>query len=72
MRKFLFWTFMFAIVCGLIIHYQVHVPVIGHILGTLPGDMIIKKGGLKFYFPVTTAAIASLLLNGARRLVFKG
>ncbi len=72
MRRFLFWTFIFAIACGLLIHYQVSVPVVGGFLGKLPGDLIIKKGGLKIYFPLASAAIASILLCTARRYVFKG
>lgn len=39
-------------------------PHIGKIpLGRLPGDIIIDKPGFKFYFPVTTMVIVSLVLT---------
>ena len=72
MRRFVFWTFVFAIGCGLMIHYHVTVPVVGDLLGKLPGDLIIKRGGLKVYFPLSSAAIASILFCSVRNFVFKG
>lgn len=62
-RRFLFWTFVFVIGCGLIIHYKVHVPYVDSFIGKLPGDMIVKKGSIKIIFPVTTAALASFLFT---------
>lgn len=39
-------------------------PYIGKIpLGRLPGDIVIHKPGFKFYFPVTTMVIVSLVLT---------
>lgn len=39
-------------------------PFIGKIpLGRLPGDIIINRPGLKFFFPVTTMVIISLILS---------
>ena len=32
-------------------------------LGRLPGDIIIDRPGFKFYFPVTTSIVISLLLS---------
>ncbi len=32
-------------------------------LGHLPGDIHIKRGGLDFYFPLTTSILISLLLS---------
>ena len=32
-------------------------------LGKLPGDIIIKKGGSTFYFPLTTCILVSLILS---------
>jgi len=31
--------------------------------GRLPGDIIIDKEGMKFYFPITTMIIISLLVS---------
>ena len=32
-------------------------------LGRLPGDIVIERDGFRFYFPLTTAVIVSLLLS---------
>lgn len=32
-------------------------------LGRLPGDIVIERDGFRFYFPITTAIIVSLLLS---------
>ncbi len=32
-------------------------------LGRLPGDLIIDRGGVVIYAPITTAVIVSLLLS---------
>ncbi len=32
-------------------------------VGRLPGDFVIRRGPVTFYFPLTTAVIASLLVT---------
>ena len=32
-------------------------------LGRLPGDIVIERDGFRFYFPLTTSVIVSLLLS---------
>jgi hypothetical protein len=32
-------------------------------LGRLPGDIIIKKEGFTFYFPITTSIVVSVVLS---------
>ena len=32
-------------------------------LGRLPGDIIIRRGNFRFYFPITTSIIVSLVLS---------
>jgi hypothetical protein len=32
-------------------------------LGKLPGDILIKKENLRFYFPITTCIIISIILT---------
>jgi len=36
---------------------------VSHVLGRLPGDLVIDKGGVVVYLPITTAVIVSLLLS---------
>lgn len=39
-------------------------PVIGKIpFGRLPGDIIISRPGFKFYFPITTSVIISIIIT---------
>lgn len=32
-------------------------------LGRLPGDIVIDRGNFKFYFPITTSILASLVIS---------
>lgn len=32
-------------------------------LGRLPGDLVVERGNFRFYFPLTTSIIVSLLLS---------
>ena len=40
-------------------------------LGKLPGDIIIKKEGFSFYFPVVTFLLISLVLTIIINLIFR-
>lgn len=47
-------------------------PLIGKFpLGRLPGDIIIDRPGFKFYFPLTTGILISLVLSLAAWLFRK-
>ena len=37
--------------------------------GQLPGDIVIERGNSRFYFPVTTCIIVSLVLSGVMWLI---
>lgn len=37
-------------------------------IGNLPGDIRIEKENFKFYFPITTMLIISVLINGLIRI----
>jgi hypothetical protein len=37
-------------------------------LGRLPGDLIIDRGGVVVYLPITTAVIVSVILSAVVRL----
>ena len=32
-------------------------------LGRLPGDILVRRGGYSFYFPLTTCLIVSLVIS---------
>lgn len=38
-------------------------------LGRLPGDVVIERKNFRFYFPLTTCVLLSLLLTGILWLV---
>lgn len=40
-------------------------------LGKLPGDIFINKGNFKFYFPITTSILISIILSLLLRLFRK-
>ncbi len=40
-----------------------------HWIGRLPGDIRIEKDNFRFYFPLTTMLLASVLLNVIIRIV---
>jgi hypothetical protein len=47
------------VVLGLILIFSQHIP----FLGKLPGDILVKKNGFYFYFPVVTLLILSILIT---------
>ncbi|NGX28581.1 MAG: hypothetical protein K940chlam1_00763 [Candidatus Anoxychlamydiales bacterium] len=63
MGRFIFWLVVFIFLSGISLHYRFDVPYFLSWIGKLPGDMIIKKGKTLFYFPITTSALASLVLT---------
>lgn len=51
---------------GIALHQGVDFWEAGDWIGRLPGDLIVKKKGITFYFPFTSALLAS----GALSLIF--
>jgi multidrug transporter EmrE-like cation transporter len=40
-----------------------------HWLGRLPGDIRIEREGFRFYFPLTTMVLLSLLISGVLNIL---
>ena len=40
-------------------------------IGKLPGDILIERGNFKFFFPITTSIIISIILSILLRLFRK-
>jgi hypothetical protein len=59
MGKFLIFTGLLLIVAGLLVQYFPRVP----FLGNLPGDMKFETKNVKFYFPLGSSLLVSLLLS---------
>ncbi|MEO5591425.1 MAG: DUF2905 domain-containing protein [Chitinophagaceae bacterium] len=58
--KWIIFTGIFIVLTGVIIYFF-HDKL--HWLGRLPGDTHIEKGNTRFYFPVVTMIIVSVLLT---------
>ena len=58
--KWIILTGIIIIVLGVVIYFF-HDKL--HCLGRLPGDIRVEKGNTRFYFPVVTLIIISVLLT---------
>ncbi len=47
------------VILGLLLLFSNHIP----FLGKLPGDIMIKKDNVTFYFPIVTFIIISIILT---------
>jgi len=48
-----------VVVLGLLLAFGKHIP----LLDKLPGDILIKKDGVSFYFPIVTFLLLSAILT---------
>ena len=55
------------VMLGLILAFGSHIP----FLGKLPGDILIKKDGISFYFPVVTFLLLSVILTLIINLILR-
>jgi hypothetical protein len=58
--KIFFVLGLVFIILGFIFYFDLnkYIPI-----GRLPGDIIIDRGNFKFYFPITTSIIISIILT---------
>ncbi|MFW6022748.1 MAG: DUF2905 domain-containing protein [Halanaerobiaceae bacterium] len=64
--KFIIYLGIIIVIIGGIIYY------FGGIfswLGNLPGDIRIEKDNFRFYFPITTMLVISLIINLVVRII---
>lgn len=47
------------VIVGVVILFSPKIPFIGK----LPGDILIKKDGITFYFPLATSIVVSILIT---------
>ncbi len=67
MGKFLILVGAILVVIGILLVYSGKIPY----LGKLPGDIAVEKKNFKFYFPITTSIIISIILTLIFYLVTK-
>ena len=58
MRGFLLFTGIVLVAAGILWPWLARIPI-----GRLPGDIVIRRPGFVFYFPVTTMVIASIVAS---------
>lgn len=51
------------VVIGLLIAGAGLLVMLGVPIGRLPGDIMIRRGSVSFYFPLTTSILVSILLT---------
>lgn len=59
MGKLLIIVGIVCIIVGLLLTYLPKIP----FLGKLPGDIIIERENFKFYFPLATSILISIILS---------
>lgn len=57
--KSLIFIGAFIIIIGVVVLFSDRIPY----LGKLPGDIYIKKGNFRFYFPLVTSLVISAVLT---------
>jgi len=58
MQKWLIAVGLLLVVIGILW------PYLGQLgLGRLPGDIVIERGNVRFYFPIVTCVLGSLVLS---------
>ena len=57
--KFLIIFGSLVVVVGIVVGFWGRIP----LLGKLPGDIFLQRGSFKFYFPIMTSLILSIVLT---------
>jgi len=50
------------VIVGLLLSAGPRIPLLGK-LGRLPGDISVERPGFRFYFPLTTSLVVSVILT---------
>jgi len=65
--KFIIISGIVLIIMGAFVMLSSKIP----FLGKLPGDILIKKDGFTFYFPIVTSILLSIILSFILNLFFR-
>lgn len=58
MRRIFILSGIVLLIVGVLLPYIAKIPI-----GRLPGDIMIRKPGFTFYFPLTTMIIVSVVIS---------
>ena len=65
--KFLVFCGIFVVLLGLFLVFWEKIP----FLGRLPGDIFLRKGNFRFFFPIVTCLVLSAVLTIVVSIVLK-
>ncbi len=65
--KILIIVGIFLVIFGVVFVFWNKIPLIGR----LPGDITIQKGGFTFFFPLVTSLVLSLVLTIVLNVIFR-
>jgi len=68
MGKFLIIVGIVLLLAGIVIQYYGRIP----FLGKLPGDIRIERPNFRFYFPITSSLLISILVSLILLLLQRG
>ena len=63
MGRFLMITGFLIVFLGALIHFKVEIPWLSSWIGNLPGDLLIKKGNIVIYLPISTSCLFSMVFS---------
>ena len=63
MGRWLSLSLFLIVAIGFILHCDLEIPKFLGWVGKLPGDIVIKKKGVVFYFPITTSLVVSFVCS---------
>jgi len=58
---------VFLVLFGVLFTFGHRIP----LLGRLPGDIFIQKGGFSFFFPLATSLVISVVLTILANIIFR-
>jgi hypothetical protein len=67
MGKLLIIVGIVCIVAGIFLSYADKIP----LLGKLPGDILIERGNVKIFIPITSSILISILISFLLYLYFR-
>ncbi len=65
--RLLIFAGLFVVLLGVLIVLGARIPGIGN----LPGDIVVRRPGFTFYFPIVTSIIVSIVLTIVLNVVFR-
>lgn len=69
MKRWLFWTLIFVVISGFLVHFNVEIPYVSGWLGFLPGDIVLMKDGTLIPVPIVSALLIGAVFTVITRIL---